>query len=151
MKYIIQYKLFESQEVIPPLVLLSFHDIFQELKDDGFNVSIRKNRIRRLDFSKSNVVNIDAYGVAFPKFLGSEILDIIEVKINKKLSRFCVKDIIEVLKFADPYIKDVLKYTIENIYTMSIPEYMYYKSLDDLPEDKNVESLSIYFKKEDLT
>ena len=145
MKHITKYKLFESHKEMIPL----FHDIFQELKDDGFNVNIREACILRLDFSKAHVVSVNNSTFNLD-LLTDQRLNVIEVLIGNKLNRFSIGDIIEVLKFAESYIKEELKYTIENIYIQCVPKYTYYKSLNCIPKDKSIDSISVYFKNESV-
>lgn len=148
----------ESHKEVIPL----FHDIFQELKDDGFKVSIGEANVLRLNFAESDAIELSgSERLPKSKFLSDEnTLNVVEVKIQKRttkihmvypesdMERFNTEDIMEVLIFAESYIKDVLKYSIENTYVMKVPVYTYYKSLDNMPKNESIDSMSIYFKKD---
>lgn len=154
MKHLKSYKLFESQD------LSIFTDIFQELKDEGFKVTVNESNTRRLDFSKSDVIDIHYMDEEPGQPLQS--IKTIDVKIEKRvlaqdntrffgptLKEFNVGDIKESLRFAESYAKDELGLEVEYIYTMRIPKYLYYKSIDALPDNQNVDSVTFAFRKKD--
>ncbi len=48
---------------------------------------------------------------------------------------------------AESYLKEELELSIEFIYVMDVPRYVYYKNISDLPKDQKINSISLYFKK----
>lgn len=153
MKHLKSYKIFESQD------LSIFLDIFQELKDQGFKVTVKESNTLKLDFSKSNVIDIH-YMQEEPGT--SQSIKTVDVKIEKRvlaqdntrffgptLKEFNLSDIKEDLKFAESYAKDELGLEIEYIFTMRIPKYLYYNSVDALPDNQMVDSVTFAFRKID--
>ena len=55
----------------------------------------------------------------------------------------------ETLLFAESYAKGELDLELEYIYVIRIPSYTYYKSVDVLPDNKEVDSVTFAFRKID--
>ena len=72
------------------------------------------------------------------------IYDIINQIEHKQ---FNIDDVKETLRFAESYAKGELGLEIEYIYVMRIPKYMYYKSVDALPDNQMVDSVTFAFRK----
>ena len=51
MKHLKTYKLFESQNFD------WFRDLFQELKDEGFHISVKESTTQKMDFSELDSFN----------------------------------------------------------------------------------------------
>jgi hypothetical protein len=155
MKHIKTYKLFESFNEDD---FQWFKDLFQELKDEGFRLVIKESSTMRLDFSKSDVIDIHYMEETPGK--PQEIIKTIDVKIEKRviaqdntrffgptLKEFNINEIKETLRFAESFAKDELGLEIEYIYTMRIPRYLYYSSVDALPDNQTVDSVTFAFRK----
>jgi len=158
MKHLKTYKLFESFNEDD---FQWFKDLFQELKDEGFRVTIKESSTMRLDFSKSDVIDIHYMEEVPGK--PQEIIKTIDVKIEKRviaqdntrffgptLKEFNIDEIKETLRFAESYAKGELGLDVEYIYTMRIPKYLYYSSVDALPDNQTVDSVTFSFRKKDI-
>ena len=158
MKHLKTYKLFESFNEDD---FQWFKDLFQELKDEGFRLTIKEYSTMRLDFSKSDVIDIHYMEETPGK--PQEIIKTIDVKIEKRvlaqdntrffgptLKEFNINEIKETLRFAESFAKGELGLEIEYIYTMRIPRYLYYSSLDALPDNQTVDSVTFSFRKKDI-
>jgi hypothetical protein len=146
MKHLITYKLFESQNFD------WFRDLFQELKDGGFHISVKESTTQNLDFSE-----LDYFSVHDMRTKDGTVKTI-DVKVEKRiideagqltLKRFMIDEIKETLLFAESYAKDELGLELKYIYVPKIPNYMYYKSVDYLPFESNwwVDSVTFAFRK----
>jgi hypothetical protein len=157
MKHLKTYKLFESFNEDD---FQWFKDLFQELKDEGFRVTIKESTTRKMDFSKSDVIDIH-YMEETPGSM--ELVKTIDVKIEKRvlaqdntrffgptLKEFNIDEIKETLRFAESYAKGELGLDVEYIYTMRIPKYLYYSSVDALPDNQTVDSVTFSFRKKDI-
>jgi hypothetical protein len=89
---------------------------------------------------------------------GMVVIKTINVKVEKReldesgqltLKQFNIDDVKETLRFAESYAKGELGLEIEYIYVMRIPKYMYYKSVDALPDNQMVDSVTFAFRKID--
>ena len=151
MKYLKTYnKLFESQD------FTWFSDLFLELNHEGrFKITVSESNTQKLDFSNSDV--IDIHHMETPPG-GMIVIKTINVKVEKReldesgqltLNQFNIDDVKETLRFAESYAKDELGLEIEYIYVMRIPKYMYYKSVDALPNNEMVDSVTFAFRKID--
>ena len=158
MKHLKTYKLFESFNEDD---FQWFRDLFQELKDEGFRLTIKESSTMRLDFSKSDVIDIHYMEEVPGK--PQEIIKTIDVKIEKRviaqdntrffgptLKEFNINEIKETLRFAESYAKGELGLDVEYIYTMRIPKYLYYSSVDALPDNQTVDSVTFSFRKKDI-
>lgn len=155
MKYLKTYnKLFESQD------FTWFDDLFRDLKDEGFRIVVKESNTRKLDFSKSDV--IDIHYMEEEPGVPIQSIKTVDVKVEKRvnaqdntrffgptLKEFNIDEIKETLRFAESYAKGELGLEIEYIYVMRIPKYMYYKSVDALPDNQMVDSVTFAFRKID--
>jgi hypothetical protein len=146
MKYLKRYKIFESQD------FSWFTDLFQELQDEGFRITIKDSSSQKLDFSNTDVIDIH-----YMRQIDSpEIIKTTDIKIEKRiiddthvgltLKEFNIDEIKETLRFAESFAKEQFGLEIEYIYTMRIPKYLYYKSVDSLPENQKVDSVTVAFR-----
>jgi len=146
MKYLKTYKIFESQD------FSWFTDLFQELQDEGFRITIKDSNSQKLDFSNTDV--IDSHYMQ--QIDSPEIIKTTDIKIEKRiiddthvgltLKEFNIDEIKETLRFAESFAKDQFGLEIEYIYTMRIPRYLYYKSVESLPENQTVDSVTVAFR-----
>ena len=146
MKYLKTYKIFESQD------FSWFTDLFQELQDEGFRITIKDSNSQKLDFSNTDV--IDSHYMQ--QIDSPEIIKTTDIKIEKRiiddthvgltLKEFNIDEIKETLRFAESLAKDQFGLEIEYIYTMRIPRYLYYKSVESLPENQTVDSVTVAFR-----
>ena len=145
MKYLKTYRLFESDNFD------WFKELFIDLEDERFRITIKDSISQKLDFSKSNSINVRQI-VDSPS---SETVKTIDVKIEKRvledghltLKSFNIDEIKETLRFAESYVKGQEDLNIEYIYTMRVPRYLYYNSVDALPDNQEVDSVTIAFTK----
>jgi hypothetical protein len=147
MKYLKTYKIFESQD------FSWFTDLFQELQDEGFRITIKDSNSQKLDFSNTDVI-IDSHYMR--QIDSPEIIKTTDIKIEKRiiddthvgltLKKFNIDEIKETLRFAESFAKDQFGLEIEYIYTMRIPRYLYYKSVESLPENQTVDSVTVAFR-----
>jgi hypothetical protein len=146
MKYLKTYKIFESQD------FSWFTDLFQELQDEGFRITIKDSSSQKLDFSNTDVIDIH-----YMRQIDSpEIIKTTDIKIEKRiiddthvgltLKEFNIDEIKETLRFAESFAKDQFGLEIEYIYTMRIPRYLYYKSVESLPKNQTVDSVTVAFR-----
>ena len=63
------------------------------------------------------------------------------------LDFFNMNDIMDTIIQAESYLREELDLSIEFVYVMDVPHYIYYKSISDLPKDQKINSISLYFKK----
>ena len=145
MKYLKGYKMFESVN------LDWIKELFAYLPDDGFRVRVKEN---------TNCVELDFKGRE--KIYASEIIfkdkptiNLIEVIIDRVKQRsdgpsldfFSINDVMDTITQAESYLKEELELSIEFIYVVDVPSYVYYKNIADLPKDQKINSISLYFKK----
>ncbi len=150
MKHLKSYKLFESDNFD------WFKELFIDLEDERFRITIKDSISQKLDFSKSNVINAhQVWGVPGGDSPFSETIKTIDVKIEKRiledghltLKSFNIDEIKETLRFAESYVRGQEDLNIEYIYTMRIPKYLYYNSVDALPDNQEVDSVTVAFTK----
>ena len=135
-----------------------FRDLFQELKDEGFHVSVKESTTQKMDFSEFD--NFSTHNLRTK----DGTVRTIDVKVEKKVSaqdnteffgsslkRFKIDEIKETLLFAESYAKDELGLELEYIFVSKIPDYRYYKSVEYLPFESNwwVDSVTFAFRKID--
>ena len=152
MKHLKTYKLFESQNFD------WFRDLFQELKDEGFHVSVKESTTQKMDFSEFD--NFSTHNLRTK----DGTVRTIDVKVEKRVSaqdnteffgpslkRFKIDEIKETLLFAESYAKDEIGLELEYIFVSKIPDYRYYKSVEYLPFESNwwVDSVTFAFRKID--
>ncbi len=147
MKHLKSYKLFESKDYS------QFYELFQELQDERFRITVSESNTRKLDFSKSDVIDIHYMeeGPGTP-----EIIKTTDVKIEKRivddthvgltLKEFNIDEIKDNLRFVESFAKEQFDLEIEYIYTMRVPRYLYYKSVESLPENQTVDSVTVAFR-----
>lgn len=154
MKYVKNYSLFESNS--SPID--DFYEIFQEIKDMGFNIEISERTSRKLNLETNKKYEIDNLP---PTSDGIETVNTIIVNIEKKISPqdntrsfgwglnlFDFSELEETLKFIESYARDEMRWEIEYIYIWQIPKYYYLKSVDDLDLiNGRSQSISIAFSK----
>ena len=132
-----------------------FEDLFRELKDEGFKVTVKESNTRKLDFSKSDVIDIHMMNMQEEPGAPLQSIKTIDVKIEKRviedghltLKSFNIDEIKETLRFAESYVRGQEDLNIEYIYTMRIPKYLYYNSVDALPDNQEVDSVTVAFTK----
>jgi hypothetical protein len=147
MKYLKTYnKLFESGD------FSWFRDLFLELKHDGFNVSVKESTTQKMDFSR-----LDSFG-SWDLQTKNYNIKTIDVKVDKRiidedgqstLRPFNIDEIKETLLFAESYAKGELGLELVYVYVVKIPSYTYYKSVDVLPDNQMVNSVTFAFRKID--
>ena len=146
MKHLKTYKLFESQNFD------WFRDLFQELKDEGFHISVKESHTQKMDFSE-----LDSF-TSHNLRTKDDTIKTIDVKVEKRiideagqltLREFNIDEIKETLLFAESYAKGELGLELEYIYTMRVPRYTYYKSVDVLPDNQKIDSVTFAFRKID--
>lgn len=146
MKHLKTYKLFESQD------FSWFRDLFLELKHDGFNVSVKESNTQKMDFSRLDSFN------SWDLQTKNYAIKTIDVKVEKRiideagqptLRSFNIDEIKETLLFAESYAKGELGLELEYIFVIRIPSYTYYKSVNVLPENQTVDSITFAFRKID--
>ena len=145
MRHLKTYRLFESNNFD------WFKELFIDLEDERFRITIKDSISQKLDFSKSNFINV--HQVAYSP--SSETIKTIDVKIEKRiledghltLKSFNIDEIKETLRFAESYVKGQEDLNIEYIYTMRVPQYLYYNSVDALPDNQEVDSVTVAFSK----
>jgi len=155
MRYLKSYKLFEGVDVKD---IESFKELFYNFSDDGFEVETKTSSAQKLDFSKKDsltTLQAKQQG-ANPVLVRFEIPDykpgktIVITTIDVKVSRpnfksFNIDEVKEKLLFAQSYAKDELGLKIEYIYIVRNWEYIYYKSIDVLPSNIMINSVTISF------
>lgn len=142
MRYLKNYKIFESNQFD------WFKELFLELQDEGFRVSVKESTSQKMDFSKS-----DSFG-SWNLETKNYTIKTIDVKIEKRvmthngptLKEFNIDEIKETLRFAESYAKGELGLELEYIYVVKIPNYTYYKSVDVLPDNFKIDSITFAFK-----
>ena len=148
MKHLKTYKLFESQNFD------WFRDLFQELKDEGFHVSVKESTTQNMDFSE-----FDCFSVHDMRTKDGTTKTI-DIKVEKRiideagqltLKRFKIDEIKETLLFAESFAKGELGLELEYIFVSKIPDYRYYKSVEYLPFEANwwIDSVTFAFRKID--
>ncbi len=147
MKHLKSYKLFESKDYS------QFYELFQELQDERFRITVSESSTTKLDFSKSDVIDIH-YMEEEPGT--PEVITTTDVKIEKRivddthvgltLKEFNIDEIKENLRFVESFAKEQFGLEIEYIYTMRVPRYLYYKSVESLPENQTVDSVTVAFR-----
>ncbi len=144
MKYLKEYKIFENDNFD------WMKDLFAYLQDDGLRVRVKENvNCVKLDFT--NKSKIDSSEVIFNDV--NNTISLTEVHIDKikqgrqgpSLDYFNIKDVFDTLLQAESYSKEELKLDIECVYVVDIPNYVYYKSISDLPKEQKINSVSLYF------
>jgi hypothetical protein len=149
MKHLKSYKLFENQNFD------WFTELFIDLQDEGFRITIKESNTRKLDFSESDVIDIHMMNMQEEPGAPLQSIKTIDVKIEKRviedghltLKSFNIDEIKETLRFAESYVRGQEDLNIEYIYTMRIPKYLYYNSVDALPDNQEVDSVTVAFTK----
>ena len=149
MKHLKSYKLFENQNFD------WFTELFIDLQDEGFRITIKESNTRKLDFSESDVIDIHHMNMQEEPGAPLQSIKTIDVKIEKRviedghltLKSFNIDEIKETLRFAESYVRGQEDLNIEYIYTMRIPKYLYYNSVDALPDNQEVDSVTVAFTK----
>lgn len=141
MRYLKSYKLFEGADVKD---VESFKELFYNFSDDGFGVKIEPNRWnQKLDFSKKD--SLTSFEIPDYHF-GSDVNNSCDVVVNRpSFEEFNIDEIKENLLFAQSYAKDELGLKIEYIYIASNRQYIYYKSIDVLPSNIMINSVTVSF------
>lgn len=116
-------------------------ELFVDLEDSGFSVKITKEHSIDLSqyFINKNVVRSN--DISFTHNTKHDLSYYIVIKKIGHESKF--NEIIETLKFVESYSKSEMKLKIQQIYIIDPPNYLYYKSIDDIEINKNFTSISI--------
>jgi hypothetical protein len=154
MKYLKSYKLFEEVDVKD---IESFKELFYNFKDDGFDISITENNTQRVDFSKKD--SLTSFEIPDYKPGKTIVITTTDVKVSRpNFKSFDIDEVKENLLFAQSYAKDELDLRIEYIYIVTPlilrpsiqKEYIYYKSIDVLPSNIMINSITISFTNTDI-
>jgi hypothetical protein len=158
MRYLKSYKLFEEVDVKD---IESFKELFYNFKDDGFDISITENNTQRVDFSEKD--SLTSFEIPDYKPGKTIVITTIDVKVclaagnAPNFKSFDIDEVKENLLFAQSYAKDELGLKIEYIYIVTPNvkraryvgdrnwKYIYYKSIDVLPSNIMVHSVTISF------
>ena len=132
MKYLKQYKVFESIDLVNQI-----KELFVDLEDQGFGVRVYEFYVKSLDFSDKNTMS-EFEASEYFKSHSRDVDEAITVGIEK-VGEFSLpdpidlEDMIETLKFAESYAKEELSLDIKYI-TVESSSISYYKSIEDLLE-----------------
>lgn len=146
MKYLKSYKIFEFNDYS------EFYELFQELQDNRFSINISEIGSRRLDFSNTNVIDLDYKNISSIP-VTDDYIKLTNVDIEKKTDLisltipFNIEDIRGSLKFVESFAKDQFGLQIEYLHTVKYPRYLYYNSIDSLPKNMEMNRLKISFSK----
>ena len=118
-------------------------------KDDGFDISISENNTHRVDFSKKD--SLTSFEITDYKPGKTIVITTTEVKVSRpNFKSFNIDEVKENLLFAQSYAKDELDLRIEYIYIVRNWKYIYYKSIDVLPSNIMINSVTISFTNTDI-
>ena len=145
MRYLKSYKLFEGVDVKD---IESFKELFYNFKDDGFDISISENNTQRVDFSEKD--SLTSFEIPDYKPGKTIVITTIDVKVNRHFKSFNIDEVKENLLFVQSYAKDELGLKIEYIYIVKDNQYIYYKSIDVLPSNIMIDSVTISFTNIDI-
>jgi len=154
MRYLKSYKLFEEVDVKD---IESFKELFYNFKDDGFDISITENNTQRVDFSEKD--SLTSFEIPDYKPGKTIVITTTDVKVSRpNFKSFDIDEVKENLLFAQSYAKDELDLRIEYIYIVTPlilrpsiqKEYIYYKSIDVLPSNIMINSITISFTNTDI-
>ena len=146
MRYLKSYKLFEGVDVKD---IESFKELFYSFKDDGFDISISENNTQRVDFSKKD--SLTSFEIPDYKPGKTIVVTTIDVKVSRpNFKSFNIDEVKENLLFAQSYAKNELGLKIEYIYIVENRKYRYYKSIDVLPSNIMIDSVTISFTNTDI-
>jgi hypothetical protein len=145
MRYLKSYKLFEEVDVKD---IESFKELFYNFKDDGFDISISENNTQRVDFSEKD--SLTSFEIPDYKPGKTIVITTIDVKVNRHFKSFNIDEVKENLLFVQSYAKDELGLKIEYIYIVKDNQYIYYKSIDVLPSNIMIDSVTISFTNIDI-
>jgi len=154
MKHLKDYKLFEGVDVKD---IESFKELFYNFKDDGFDISITENNTQRVDFSEKD--SLTSFEIPDYKPGKTIVITTTDVKVSRpNFKSFDIDEVKENLLFAQSYAKDELDLRIEYIYIVTPlilrpsiqKEYIYYKSIDVLPSNIMINSITISFTNTDI-
>jgi hypothetical protein len=140
MRYLKSYKLFEGVDVKD---IESFKELFYNFSDDGFEVETKTSSAQKLDFSKKDSLK----SFELPYKPGKTIvISTIDVKVSRpNFKSFNIDEVKENLLFAQSYAKNELGLKIGYIYIVINNQYIYYKSIDVLPSNIMINSVTISF------
>jgi hypothetical protein len=145
MRYLKSYRLFEGVDVKD---IESFKELFYNFKDDGFDISISENNTQRVDFSEKD--SLTSFEIPDYKPGKTIVITTIDVKVNRHFKSFNIDEVKENLLFVQSYAKDELGLKIEYIYIVKDNQYIYYKSIDVLPSNIMIYSVTISFTNIDI-
>ena len=148
MRYLKSYRLFEGVDVKD---IESFKELFYNFKDDGFEVETKTSSAQKLDFSKKDSLTSFEIPVYNPS--KTIVISTIDVKVSRPnadghnfyIRQFEIDEVKENLLFAQSYAKNELGLKIEYIYIVINNQYIYYKSIDVLPSNIMINSVTISF------
>ena len=152
MRYLKSYKLFES--VIKDKDTQSFKELFYCFKDDGFDVDISHSRTQKLDFStpfSGEKDSLSSFEVPDYKPGKTVVISTIDVRVRRPGEKeFNIDEIKENLLFVQSYVSEELGLKIEYIYVVENRKYRYYKSINVLPSNIMIDSVTISFTNTDI-
>lgn len=145
MKYLKGYKMFERVN------LDWIKELFAYLPDDGFRVRVKEN-VNCVELDFKGKTKIYASEVIFKDKSTSNLIEVMIDRVKQRsdgpsLDFFNMNDIMDTIIQAESYLREELDLSIEFVYVMDVPHYIYYKSISDLPKDQKINSISLYFKK----
>ena len=148
MRYLKSYKLFEGVDVKD---IESFKELFYNFKDDGFEVETKTSSAQKLDFSKKD--SLTSFELTDYKPGKTIVISTIDDKVSRPnadvhnfyIRQFEIDEVKENLLFAQSYAKNELGLKIEYIYIVKNNQYIYYKSIDVLPSNIMINSVTISF------
>ena len=152
MRYLKSYKLFES--VIKDKDTQSFKELFYCFKDDGFDVYICHSRTQKLDFStpfSGEKDSLTSFEVPDYNPGKTDLISTIDVRVRRPGEKeFNIDEIKENLLFIQSYVSEELGLKIEYIYIVRNRKYIYYKSINVLPSNTMIDSITISFTNTDI-
>lgn len=140
MRYLKSYKLFEGVDVKD---IESFKELFYNFSDDGFEVETKTSSAQKLDFSKKD--SLTSFELPDYKPGKTIVISTIDVKVSGPNFKFNIDEVKENLLFAQSYAKNELGLKIGYIYIVRNWKYIYYKSIDVLPSNIWIDSVTISF------
>lgn len=146
MRYLKSYKLFEGVDVKD---IESFKELFYNFSDDGFEVETKTSSAQKLDFStpfSGERDSLSSFEVPNYNPGKTAVISTIDVRVSRpNFKSFNIDEVKENLLFAQSYAKNELGLKIEYIYIASNRQYIYYKSIDVLPSNIMIDSVTISF------
>ena len=134
----------EDQEIID-----AFEICFQELKDKGYIVEIRKIMQSQVNFSGGVIIRKYSQFNQILNQPNKHYFYTTIYKISNNHQSFNIKDIINDLLFTKSYLKDIFELNIGRLYiAFQKSANNWYDNIEDLPLDDNIYKLNIFFTKD---